>query len=150
MKKIININRGRQYYFAFSAILLVIIGVAILHWHTQESTLSDVLGVESMKIVDARICNANDPMNTEVKLDSKQIENVLQMFYQTKVKRICVSGVIQNCYARFYFETEDCERYEVLLASNEVLINPLNHAKWYVYSIISPNNNLEMLMKDLW
>ena len=132
-----------------SAILLFFTGIAILHRYTLESTLLYFLDIESTNIMNASICDANDCINTEIKLDSEQVETMIQLFSQTKIKKLHERSAIQNSYARFFFETEDYKRYEVLLASNEVLINHLNYNKWYVYSITSPNNDLEVFVRKL-
>lgn len=142
-------KRTKRSLIVFSAILLFFAGIAIFHWNTQESTLLDVLEIDSTNIMDASICDANSCINTEIKLDSEQIETVMQLFSQTKIKKICGRRAIQNSYARFFIETENCKRYELLLASNEVLINCLNDNKWYVCSVISLNNDLEELMKKI-
>ena len=142
-----NMNRTKQYLVAFSAILLFLTGFAISYWYNPESILLNVLGIESTKIVAASICDANDCVNTEVMLDSEQVETAMQLFSQTKIKKLHGRSSIQNSYARFFLETERGHRYELLLASDEVLVNHLNHKKWYVYNILSPNNDLEMLMK---
>ena len=137
----------KQYLVAFSVILLFLAGLTISHWYNRESTLLDVLGVESTKIVAPSICDANDCTNTEVKLAPEQVETAMQLFSQTKIKKLHGRSSIQNAYARFFFETEQGYRYELLLASKEVLINHLNDNKWYVYDISSPNDDLETLMK---
>lgn len=137
----------KQYLVAFSVILLFLAGLTISHWYNRESTLLDVLGVESTKIVAPSICDANDCTNTEVTLAPEQVETAMQLFSQTKIKKLHGRSSIQNAYARFFFETEQGYRYELLLASKEVLINHLNDNKWYVYGISSPNDDLETLMK---
>ena len=139
--------RHKQHLVAFSIIFLFFIGFTITHWYNQESILLDVLEIESTKIVAASICDANDCINTEVMLDPEQVETAMQLFSQTKIKKLHDRSSIQNSYARFFCETERGHRYELLLASNEVLINHLNDNKWYVYSISSPNDDLEILMK---
>lgn len=131
---------------AVSMILLFCSGIAILHWYTRESTLLDVIGIESEDIIDASICDANNCIDTEVELNSEQIETVMQFFSRMKIISQAGSS-IQNSYVRCFFETEN-HRYEVLLASNEVLINFLNDNKWFVYSITSPSNDLEIYMKN--
>lgn len=141
--------RTNRYLIALGTVLLFFTGIAVLLWYPRVSTLSDVLGVESTKIVTASICDANDCVNTEVQLNSEQIENTVDVFSQTQIKKIHGGSSIQNAYARFFFETEDSERYELLCASNEILINHLNNAKCYVYSITSPNDELKFVMMDL-
>ena len=140
-------KRTKQYLVAFSIILLFLAGFTISHWYNRESTLLDVLGIESTKIVAPSICDANDCPNTEVTLAPEQVETAMQLFSQTKIKKLHGRSSIQNAYARFFFETERGHRYELLLASKEVLINHLNDNKWYVYGISSPNDDLETLMK---
>lgn len=142
-------KRTNRYLIALSTVLLFFTGIAVLLWYPRELSLSDVLGIESTKIVTASICDANDCMNTEVQLNSEQIENIIDVFSQTQIKKIHGGSSIQNAYARFFFETSDSERYELLCASNEILINRLNKAEWYVYNITTPNDELKFVMMNL-
>lgn len=143
-------RRGRRFcLIACGAVLLLLAGFFALHRDMREMTLSDALGVETADLTAASLCDANDCMNTEVSLSAEQLENVMQLFSQTKIKKVRANGTIQSAYARCFFETEK-QRYEVLLAPDHILVNLLNDDdQWCVYSIVSPDDGLEKYIKGL-